>query len=141
MNKHIVIAIAPHGERRDILQFYKSVNEHIRLGKNERVFTAKEGNQIIGAIRLVDEGNYCVLRTLYILPEKQRQGIGKALVKRLLQQLPKAIPLYCLPYPYVKRLYANFGFRQISPEKLPRKIKVRYQKYIKAFEVIAMEKL
>jgi N-acetylglutamate synthase-like GNAT family acetyltransferase len=140
MDKNIQITCNESQDITEIIDFYKSVNEDVYIDTNEKVFLAKVKNQIIGSVRLVNEKDYYVLRTLNILPIFQRKGIGTRLVRSLLPYVKEKTRIYCLPYPNVKEFYQQFGFHQISHQELPEKLKHRYLEYKKEFDVIAMVK-
>jgi N-acetylglutamate synthase-like GNAT family acetyltransferase len=140
MDKNVQITLNESRDAAEIIDFYKSVDEDVYIDTNEKVFLAKRKSQIIGSVRLVNEKDYYVLRTLNVLPIFQRKGIGTRLVRSLLQYVPEITFLYCLPYPKVEGFYQQFGFHEIPYQELPEKLKQRYLEYKKEFDVIAMVK-
>ncbi len=139
MNEFAEVEVANKEEYDQIINFYHSVGENVSISGNEKVILAKINKKIIGSVRLVDEKDYYVLRTLYLLPEYQKRGIGSMLLKFLLKESAGKKDLYCLPYPHVKIFYEHFAFKEIPPEKLPRILEERYLEYKKEFPVVAMK--
>jgi N-acetylglutamate synthase-like GNAT family acetyltransferase len=57
------------------------------------------------------------LASIAVLPERQGQGIGQELVRRLLVMHPR--PLYLTCRASLETFYGQFGFRRAAPETLP----------------------
>jgi len=57
-----------------------------------------------------------------VRPETQRQGIGRALLKRLLRELTAFRPDRILVLTFYPEYFARFGFRETSKAKLYPKI-------------------
>lgn len=123
----------------EIKRFYSSVEEYVEIGGNEQILTMRRGKSIVGSIRLVKHRSYYVLRTLNVAPSKQRQGIGTQLVRNLIKLVPEKSVIYCLPYSHLERFYKKFGFKRITPKRLPQMMYRRYHDYIPDFDVIAMK--
>ena len=111
----------------EILRLYNSVGwtaytdnpETLRLGfKNSlRVLAAYEGEELLGLIRAVGDG-YTILYIQDILafPEHQREGIGSALIKALIEQFSKVrqIVLSTDAIPKNIAFYEAQGFVEMS---------------------------
>lgn len=56
------------------------------------------------------------LAPLAVLPEKQRQGLGKRIIRESLREMGKGQPVYVLGDP---EYYKRFGFRLDKTQKCP----------------------
>lgn len=57
------------------------------------------------------------LASLAVVPERQRQGIGKSIVAQLLAENP--LPLYLTCRATLRVYYEQFGFRVVPPVDMP----------------------
>lgn len=84
----------------EVLALYKSVGwsmytrDPARLERalthSLTVLSAYEGKQLVGLIRAVGDGETILfIQDLLVLPEYQRRGIGKQLIKALLARFPE----------------------------------------------------
>lgn len=81
------------------------------------VLSAREEGRLIGLIRAVGDGHTVVfIQDLLVLPEKQRRGIGTALVKELLSRYPQVrqIELATDQRPETVAFYRSLGFAELS---------------------------
>ena len=84
------------------------------------VLLANEGENVVGCValgRLEDE--VCEMKHLYVVPDAQGRGIGRALVHRLIKEAKdlgyKRMKLDIVPsMRSARRLYIAFGFREIE---------------------------
>lgn len=111
----------------EILRLYNSVGwtaytdnpEVLRLGfKNSLcILTAYEGEELLGLIRAVGDG-YTILyiQDILVFPEHQREGIGSALIKALIEQFSKVrqIVLSTDAIPKNIAFYESQGFVEMS---------------------------
>jgi ribosomal protein S18 acetylase RimI-like enzyme len=56
--------------------------------RNGITLVASEGDQLIGMVGLGREGDHWVMWKLYVLPDHQGQGVGKALLDAAINALP-----------------------------------------------------
>ena len=81
------------------------------------VLAAREEGRLLGLLRAVGDGHTIVfIQDLLVLPEKQRQGIGTALVKELLCRYPQVrqIELATDRTPETVAFYRSLGFVELS---------------------------
>jgi ribosomal protein S18 acetylase RimI-like enzyme len=57
--------------------------------RNGITLVAAEGDQLVGIIGLGREGDFWVMWKLYVLPNHQRKGVGKALLDAAIEALPE----------------------------------------------------
>ena len=81
------------------------------------VLAAYEGDNLLGIIRAVGDGFTIVfIQDILVCPEKQRQGIGTALLKAVLSHYPdvRQIELAADKTPQTIAFYKSMGFREFS---------------------------
>ena len=81
------------------------------------VLAAYENEELLGIIRAVGDGFTVVfVQDILVFPEKQRQGIGTALMKALLARYPEVrqVELITDNTPQTKAFYQSLGFYEIS---------------------------
>ena len=82
-----------------------------------RVLAAYENDELLGIIRAVGDGFTIVfIQDLLVFPEKQRQGIGTALVKAMLARYPDVRQIECTTdrAPNTISFYKSLGFSEFS---------------------------
>ena len=78
---------------------------------------AYEGGDLLGIIRAVGDGFTVVLiQDILVYPEKQRQGVGTALLKAVLARYPdvRQIQLVTDNTPRTVAFYRSMGFSELS---------------------------
>ena len=111
----------------EILRLYKAVGwtaytENIaalREGYQNSMLTlaAYEGEELLGIIRAVGDGATIVfVQDILVFPERQRQGIGTALLKAVLEkyQSVRQIELVTDNTPKTIAFYKSLGFYEMS---------------------------
>ena len=81
------------------------------------VLAAYEGEELLGIIRVVGDGVTVVfIQDLLVLPEKQRNGVGTALVKAVLERYPvvRQIELTTDQTPETAAFYKSLGFSEFE---------------------------
>ena len=81
------------------------------------VLAAYEGEELLGIIRVVGDGATVVfIQDLLVFPEKQRKGIGTALVKAVLERYPvvRQIELTTDQTPETAAFYKSLGFSEFA---------------------------
>ena len=116
-----------HYNEEEILRLYKAVGwvaytEHadvLREGFQNSLLTlaAYEGDELLGIIRTVGDGATIVfVQDILVSPERQRQGIGTALLKAVLEkyQSVRQIELVTDNTPKTIAFYKSLGFCEMS---------------------------
>ena len=81
------------------------------------VLAAYEGDELLGIIRAVGDGFTIVfVQDILVFPEKQRQGVGTALLKAVLDRYPnvRQIELTTDNTPKTVAFYKSLGFSEFS---------------------------
>lgn len=81
------------------------------------VLAAYEGEELLGIIRVVGDGVTVVfIQDLLVFPEKQRNGVGTALVKAVLERYPvvRQIELTTDQTPETAAFYESLGFSEFE---------------------------
>ncbi len=81
------------------------------------VLAAYENEELLGIIRVVGDGFTIVfVQDILVFPEKQRQGVGTALLKAVLAQYPdvRQIELITDNTPKTVAFYKSLGFYELS---------------------------
>tara|TARA_R110001592_G_scaffold86031_1_gene254006 strand:- start:13127 stop:13567 length:441 start_codon:yes stop_codon:yes gene_type:complete len=114
-----------------VKKFYKTANYFNQVGRKDEVFVLREisrDNRIIAAARLVKTADYLILRSMVVLPELQKQGIGKYFLEQLKPSLFNRA-CWCFPFEWLEGFYANIGFAPYPPENVPTLIRNKYHQY------------
>jgi pimeloyl-ACP methyl ester carboxylesterase/N-acetylglutamate synthase-like GNAT family acetyltransferase len=129
-------------DRERVRAFYIACGNSGLFAPSDRVLIAEAGGQIIGAVRLCVESGVQVLRTMRVRPDWQRQGIGRAVLRRFVTMLADE-DCFCLPCPRLVGFYGEIGFEPVAPEALPPHLAARLAAYRRErpnVEVIAMRR-
>ena len=81
------------------------------------VLAAYDGEELLGLIRAVGDGATIVfVQDILVFPDKQRQGIGTALLKAILDRYPdvRQIELATDNTPKTVAFYKSMGFSEMS---------------------------
>ena len=81
------------------------------------VLAAYDNDELVGILRAVGDGFTIVfIQDILVLPEKQRQGIGTALMKALMDRYPnvRQIELTTDNTPETAAFYKSLGFTEFS---------------------------
>ncbi len=81
------------------------------------VLAAYEDDDLLGIIRVIGDGFTVVfIQDILVYPEKQRQGIGTALIEAILTRYPdvRQIELATDHTPQTIAFYKSLGFREFS---------------------------
>jgi N-acetylglutamate synthase-like GNAT family acetyltransferase len=83
-----------------------------------RFLVAEEDGRVVGVGQVKPHGDGSrELASLAVVPERQAQGIGSALVHTLLAHEPGPIHLMCMDW--LEPYYQRFGFRRLGRTELP----------------------
>ncbi len=88
------------------------------LNAEDRVLTAVDQDEIIGAVRICMEQDVMLLRGMYIKQLFRGKGIGLSMLLYLKAQGDVA-GCYCLPYAHLDQFYGKIGFEKISIAQAP----------------------
>lgn len=83
------------------------------LAQSLKVLGAFDGDRLVGLIRAVDDGETILfIQDLLVLPNYQRQGIGRQLVKALVDHYPEVRQRVLLTddQPDTRAFYEKIGF-------------------------------
>ena len=81
------------------------------------VLAAYQNEELLGVIRVVGDGFTIVfVQDILVFPEKQRQGVGTALLKAVLEKYPyvRQIELVTDNTPKTVAFYKSLGFYELS---------------------------
>lgn len=109
--------------------FYTSVDYHILINSNDKVFAAFDGEEIVGVVRISPEFDSFTLRGMMIAQSYQRLGLGSKLLNLLKKSLPNE-DCYCLPHDWLEAFYKQIGFCTITSNQAPSHLQKRLQGYI-----------
>ena len=106
------------------LEVFLAANERPVSGvadQLERFWLAVRGHQIIGSAGVEQYGTVALLRSVAVAPDERNQGIGKALITRIVQDArgAKVTDLYLLTT-HADRYFARIGFRILSRSDAPK---------------------
>lgn len=89
----------------------------IGLKNSEFIVAAYDGNTTVGMARIVSDGGYVVfIVDVLVLPEYQRRGIGKNMMKKIMEHIYGMLrDGYCIQVDLLaakgkERFYEKFGF-------------------------------
>jgi N-acetylglutamate synthase-like GNAT family acetyltransferase len=114
-----------------VKSFYKSANYFNQVGRKDEVFVLRsltEQSRIIAASRLVKTADYLILRSMVVLPELQKQGIGKYFLEQLQPSLIHR-SCWCFPFDWLEKFYGDVGFISCPAEQAPTLIRNKYHQY------------
>ena len=86
-------------------------------GASLLVLAAYEGDELLGVIRVVGDGATVVfVQDILVFPEKQRQGVGKALLQAVLDRYAnvRQLGLVTDNTPKTVAFYKSMGFTELS---------------------------
>lgn len=85
---------------------------------SSRIVSAWDGPRLVGWVRIITDGEFCLfLHEILLLPEYQRRGIGRELMRRGLEGYEHVQNMVLLSDLGNEGFYAPFGF-QVVTEKL-----------------------
>ena len=114
-----------------VKNFYKAARYHNQVGKKDEVYILRDtsqGNKIVAAVRLVKSADFLILRSMVVLPEQQKQGIGRYFLIQLRPVLMNR-SCWCFPFEWLESFYSSIGFELHSPEEAPTLIRNKFFQY------------
>jgi N-acetylglutamate synthase-like GNAT family acetyltransferase len=114
----ITIRSATEAEQPAITAIVRTARINPRDLDWRRFLVAEEDGRIVGVgqIKPHHDGSR-ELASLAVIPERQKQGVGAAIVRALLAGENGALHLMCLDQ--LEPYYARFGFRRLAPDEMP----------------------
>jgi ribosomal protein S18 acetylase RimI-like enzyme len=99
---------------------------HRLVGHGGIFLVAEDGGKLVGTVFAGYDGRQATVHRLAVLPERQRKGIGRALMGELLSRLAKLKPIEVLahadPEEHVVRIYEGYGFKHTDSVYMKRKV-------------------
>lgn len=105
---------APDYSREGIIEFYNSIHNEKWLAMLE-LFGAFKKNELIGVIATRNGGSHIAL--FFVRGEYHKQGIGRRLFERVLQEIQVDI-LTVNSSPFAVLVYQKLGFEDTAPEQV-----------------------
>ena len=103
-----IFRLAPLGTREPDKLKIAAENSHT-------VCSAYIDHKIIGFGRAISDSQYqSAIYDVVVLPEFQKQGVGKLIMQALLEKLPKRGPVLICAAPGKKDFYRKFGFGNLK---------------------------
>lgn len=124
----ISIRKATVAEHPEIAALYERCGYSGGLSADDTILVAVRAESLVGAVRLCSEHRVAVLRGMHVLPDFQRQGIGRALLDESLTRVDDAA-CYCIPWSYLERFYSSGGFERCESEDAPDFLAERFSIY------------
>jgi N-acetylglutamate synthase-like GNAT family acetyltransferase len=85
-----------------------------------RFRVVEDAGRVVGAAQIKTHGDASrELASLAVVPDRQGEGIGGALIEHWLVQPAGRSPLYLMCAAPLENFYTRFGFRQIPPAEMP----------------------
>lgn len=69
-----------------------------------------------------------LLRSLAVLPEYRRTGIGTQFMKYVAEQIGSR-ECWCYPFSWLQKFYEQFEFQRVEPEGAPEFIRTPFENY------------
>jgi len=115
----VAIGVADARGRSEVEAFYRDqLGRDVPLEADQQVILARDGDAVVGALRLCPEAGTLLLRTVVVAKERRGQGIGRALLAEASQAIAGR-ECWCFPWSYLERLYADIGLARVSDHRVP----------------------
>lgn len=110
-------------------RFYKQAREKGKTQSSDEIYVARIEQQIVAAVRLcpISESKL-LLRSLAVLPEYRRTGIGTQFMTYVIEQIGTR-ECWCYPFAWLQIFYEQFGFHKVEPEDAPEFIRTPFENY------------
>jgi N-acetylglutamate synthase-like GNAT family acetyltransferase len=119
-------------------RFYKQAREKGKTQGSDEVYVARIEQQIIAVVRLcpISERKTLsaqppaklLLRSLAVLPEYRRTGIGTQFMKYVVGEIGTR-ECWCYPFSWLQAFYEQFGFHRVEPASAPEFIRTPFENY------------
>lgn len=122
--------------------FYSTRNYTTPIADADYVVAAFDGQTVVGAVRLCEEGGALVLRGMQVADAMQGQGVGSSMLGILDTKIGKR-ECWCIPLGKsnidLERFYSRIGFRRVQPSDAPEFLQDRLREYSKKGEFFIMK--
>jgi GNAT superfamily N-acetyltransferase len=124
----ISIDVAPESDHGALNQLYLAWGYRGGIGPGDVVYVATSDGRPVGLVRRTNEEGVLMLRGMQVDPSYQRQGIGRQLLRTLVDALP-AGECYCIPFDHLAGFYNKGGFEIIDESEAPGFLQQRIGRY------------
>ena len=105
--------------------FYRrELGRDVDLRPDEQIVVAREGNDVVAAVRLFPEASTMLLRTMVVARSLRGRGVGATLLREFSKRIG-ARECYCFPWTYLDGFYGSIGFRRIADAEVPAPLRHR----------------
>ena len=98
-----------------------------QLDHGQFVVAESEGGTILGCGRLRPYPEFCELASLAVDQDRRTNGVGRAIVGRLLELFPGNVYLICEDH--VMNFFSRFGFRPVPVEDMPAGLEPKWRHF------------
>jgi N-acetylglutamate synthase-like GNAT family acetyltransferase len=112
-----------------VKRFFKDNGFRAQAAKSDVIYIARNGQGIIGALRLCLYDKSWLLRSMCIKEEFRHKGIGLMFLKSIHNEL-QSKRCYCFPYLHLENFYQQAGFTHIEPQQSAAVIANKYNNYL-----------
>ncbi len=93
-----------------------TIGDYKKSTDGEKVFVAVKDESIVGFISIYEsEGSFIHIHNLFIYPDFQNQGIGKNLLRKVLEVVPKPVTMKVVTHnTKACTIYERLGWKKIS---------------------------
>ena len=114
----VTIRSATQAEQETIRRLISEANLNRMSLKWPHFVVAEDGGEIVGIGQVKTHGDGSrELASIAVIPARQSQGIGSAIIKTLLAREEGVVHLTCRFQ--LQRYYERFGFRRLDPAEFP----------------------
>ena len=97
------------------------------LDQGRFVVAESEGGTILGCGRLRPYPDFCEVASLAVDPDQRTNGVGRAIITRLLELYPGDVYLICEDH--LVDFFGRFGFRPVPVEDMPPGLEPKWRHY------------
>ena len=95
---------------------------------SDTIYLAERDGKLLGFVRRTVEHGVHVLRGMRVVPDEQRTGIGKRILRHFVTQLG-AHDCWCVPFTHLVGFYGSVGFAVVPEAEAPRFLQERVATY------------
>jgi len=119
---------------------YDALGYHREVNPADSVWLGENAGEVVGIVRVSEEGGVLVLRGMRIAEAFRRQRIGTRLVQAIAEWLGDR-SCYCIPYSHLTEFYGQAGFTEIEPDGAPQFLAERLAEYRRSgLDVLLMQR-
>ena len=124
----ISIQQTPKNRYQETAAFYQQVGYGIKLHDDDTVLEARDGDKLVGVVRLAEENGALVLRGMYVDQDSQRRGVGTMMLEAAGREIGMR-ECWCIPFDHLRSFYSQIGFRECGREAAPKFLQQRLDDY------------